>query len=67
MKVNGVVITSSPFPIFIDLKAKWRASVPELQEIAYFTPIYFATFFSRELTLSPPIKFVFEKTSLSSC
>ena len=39
MKVKGVVITSSPFPISKALNAKCNASVHELQDTAYFTPI----------------------------
>ena len=37
--VKGVVMTSSPFFIPADLKAKCNASVPELHDIAYLVPI----------------------------
>ena len=51
--VKGVVITSSPFPIPSALKESRSASVPELQDIAYFAPTCFAKLSSNNLTLFP--------------
>ena len=55
IKVYGVVITSSPFPIFNDFKLKKSASVPLPTLMAYFAPVLLAKFFSHSSTFLPRV------------
>ena len=54
-KVNAVVITSSPAPIFKARNATCKASVPEFNATVYLHPIYDANSLSKALTLGPKI------------
>ena len=53
INVNGVVITSSFFPMPRAFNAKKRASVPLPTLIANFAPVLFAKFFSNLFTSLP--------------
>src|SRR5271157_547205 len=53
IKVNGVVMTSSPFPMPFANNATCRAAVPELTAIAWSTPMYFLNESSNSFTFGP--------------
>src|SRR4051794_35269345 len=53
INVKGVVITSSPGPMPLAMRATWRAVVPLLVAIACFTPQYSANPCSNSATAVP--------------
>src|SRR3989339_605219 len=53
--VNGVTITSSPYPTPKAHKAAWRVVVPELKVTAYFLPNLLAKLLSRRLFILPEV------------
>jgi len=64
IKLKGVVMTSSPWPIPAESSDKIRASVPEAQQMANFEPSLAATSSSRSFTSGPRIEMLgFENLS----
>ncbi len=53
MKVNGVVITSSPAPIPEAINARSNASEPDAQPMACFAPSIAGNFFLEEANFIP--------------
>ena len=66
IKVLGTVMTSSPGPTPVAMRAKRRASVPELTPMQYLLSQKAANSSSKPATLGPPMNMPFSMASVTT-